>query len=142
MSPDPFQLERFVAAQAPVWDDVQAELRAGRKRTHWMWFVFPQLAALGRSATARHYGIAGPEEARAYLAHPVLGPRLAACCELLLQVDDRSAEAIFGAVDAMKLRSCLTLFDAVAPGTRAFAECLQKYFHGDRDPLTIDLLAR
>lgn len=142
MSPDPFQLERFVAAQAPVWDDVQAELRAGRKRTHWMWFVFPQLAALGRSATARHYGIAGREEARAYLAHPVLGPRLAACCELLLQVDDRSAEAIFGAVDAMKLRSCLTLFDAVAPGSRAFAECLRKYFHGDRDPLTIDLLAR
>ena len=142
MSPDPFQLERFVQAQAPVWDDVQAELRAGRKRTHWMWFMFPQLAALGRSATARHYGIAGPEEARAYLAHSVLGPRLVACCDLLMRVDDRPAVEIFGAVDAMKLRSCLTLFDAVAPGSRAFAECLAKYFEGQRDPLTIGLLAR
>lgn len=142
MSPDPFQLERFVAAQAPVWEDVQAELRAGRKRTHWMWFVFPQLAALGRSATARHYGISGPEEAQAYLAHPVLGPRLAACCELLLRVDDRSADEIFGAVDAMKLRSCLTLFDTVGPGSPAFAEGLAKYFEGQRDPLTIGLLAR
>ncbi|MCC2632996.1 MAG: hypothetical protein K0S48_882 [Ramlibacter sp.] len=142
MSPDPFQLERFVQAQAPVWDDVQAELRAGSKRTHWMWFVFPQLADLGRSATARHYGISGVAEARAYLAHAVLGPRLAACCELLLRVEGRSAVEIFGAVDAMKLRSCLTLFDAVAPGCPAFASCLAKYFEGQRDPLTIGLLAR
>jgi uncharacterized protein (DUF1810 family) len=140
MPPDPFQLERFVQAQAPVWGDVLAELRAGSKRTHWMWFVFPQLAALGRSATARHYGIAGREEARAYLAHPVLGPRLLACCELLLEVPGHSAEAIFGTVDAMKLRSCLTLFEAVAPGSLAFAQCLEKYFGGQRDPLTIERL--
>ncbi|WBY02863.1 DUF1810 domain-containing protein [Ramlibacter tataouinensis] len=142
MSADPFRLQRFADAQAPVWDDVTAELRAGRKRTHWMWFVFPQLAALGRSGTARFFGIAGAEEARAYLEHPVLGPRLLECCDLLLAVRDRSATEVFGEVDAMKLRSCLTLFEAVAPGSRAFSECLEAWFGGQRDPLTTALLAR
>lgn len=101
-------LQRFVDAQAGVWDDVKAELLAGRKTTHWMWFIFPQLAALGRSGTAKFYGITGAEEARAYIVHPVLGQRLVECCDLLMQVKkDVSAREVFGDVDAMKLRSCL-----------------------------------
>lgn len=138
---DPFRLQRFADAQAPVWDEVKVELLAGRKRTHWMWFVFPQLAPLGRSSTARFYGIASLDEARAYLQHPVLGPRMLQCCELLMQVRNRSAAEIFGDVDAMKLRSCLTLFEAAAPECGSFAACLQKYFGGERDPLTLELLA-
>src|SRR6476469_5112975 len=108
MATDPFDLERFVAAQAPVWHDVQSELQAGRKQTHWMWFVFPQLAMLGRSSMARHYGLSGLDEAKAYLAHPVLGPRLVECCRQLLQLQGRDPVAICGTTDAMKLRSCLT----------------------------------
>ena len=135
-------LQRFADAQSPVWDDVRAQLAAGGKRTHWMWFVFPQLASLGRSAAARFFGIADEAEALAYIAHPVLGARLLECCALLLQVQDRSAEDIFGSVDAMKLRSCLTLFDAVAPQRRVFAECLQRFYGGQRDELTLGLLAR
>lgn len=141
MSSDPFRLQRFVDAQAPVWDAVKAELLAGRKQTHWMWFVFPQLASLGRSATAQFYGIAGAGEARAYLEHPVLGARLLECCELLLQLRHRSAAEVFGNVDAMKLRSCLTLFEAVAAEPRVFAECLEACFDGRRDPLTLEQLA-
>jgi uncharacterized protein (DUF1810 family) len=140
MASDPFRLARFVDAQAPVWEDVLAELAGGRKRTHWMWFAFPQLAALGRSSTAKHYGISGPDEARAYLQHPLLGSRLLACCELLLKTGDVSARAIFGEVDTLKLRSCLTLFDRVAPGTPHFKDCLDRFFGGQRDPLTMDLL--
>src|SRR5437868_3168105 len=128
MVQDPFDLERFVAAQAPIWDDVCAELRDGQKRTHWMWFVFPQLAALGRSATAKFYGLSGADEAAAYLAHPVLGARLKACCEILLQLHQRTAVEIFGAIDAMKLRSCLTLFAAVSRNETVFQECLLRYF--------------
>lgn len=136
MDADPFRLQRFVDAQESVWDDVRAELRAGRKTSHWMWFVFPQLAALGRSGTAKFYGITSIEEARAYLQHPVLGPRLVQGCELLLQVQGRSAREIFGEVDAMKLRSCLTLFEAAAPEQAVFARVLEKYFGGERDALT------
>jgi uncharacterized protein (DUF1810 family) len=135
-----FDLQRFVDAQAPVWGDVLAELARASKQSHWMWFVFPQLAALGRSGTARFYGISGPDEARAYLAHPVLGPRLHECCGLLLEASGRSAREIFGEIDAMKLRSCLTLFEAVAPQEAVFRECLDRYFAGERDPLTKDLL--
>lgn len=142
MDADPHRLQRFVDAQAAVWDDVQGELQRGRKQSHWMWFVLPQLASLGRSATAKFYGIAGAGEARAYLAHPVLGPRLLACCELLMQVKDASARDVFGEVDAMKLRSSLTLFDAVAPGEAIFGACLDRYFAGQRDPLTLADLAR
>lgn len=136
-----FDLQRFVEAQAPVWDDVRAELRQARKRSHWMWFVFPQLAALGRSGTAKFYGLSGADEARAYLEHPLLGARLHECCALLLQARDVSARDIFGEIDAMKLRSCLTLFEAVAPQTPIFAQCLDRYFAGERDPLTRGLLA-
>ena len=138
----PFNLQRFVDAQAPVWEDVRAELRHARKRTHWMWFVFPQLAGLGRSGTAQFYGISGSDEARAYLDHPVLGPRLLECCDLLLEGARATASDVFGNVDAMKLRSCLTLFDTVAPSTSVFKQCLDRYFAGERDPLTIRMLAQ
>jgi uncharacterized protein (DUF1810 family) len=138
---DPFNLQRFVHAQAPVWDDVRAELGRARKRTHWMWFVFPQLAALGRSETARFYGISGADEAKAYLEHPLLGPRLLECCALLLKITGVSAREVFGDIDAMKLRSCLTLFEGVAPNAPIFRECLEGYFAGERDPLTQQMLA-
>ena len=136
MADDPFDLQRFVTAQEPVWDDVLDELRAGRKQTHWMCFVFPQLAVLGRSSMARHYGLSGLQEAKAYLAHPVLGPRLVECCRLLLQLQGHDAVAIFGSVDAMKLRSCLTLFAEAAPAEAVFREGLAKYYGGNADPLT------
>lgn len=135
MASDPFDLQRFVTAQAPVWDQVCGELRAGRKTSHWMWFVFPQLASLGRSTMARHYGLSGIDEARAYLAHPVLGERLRSCCAILLGLTDRDAQAIFGSVDAMKLRSCLTLF-AMASNEPVYRDCLQAFFGGEGDPLT------
>ena len=136
MADDPFALQRFVTAQEPVWDDVLDELRTGRKQTHWMWFVFPQLMALGRSSMARHYGLSGLEEAKAYVAHPVLGPRLVECCRLLLQLQGHDPVAIFGPVDAMKLRSCLTLFAEAAPAEVVFREGLAKYYGGNPDPLT------
>ncbi|TFZ06211.1 DUF1810 domain-containing protein [Ramlibacter henchirensis] len=136
MSADPFHLERFVQAQEPVWSSVCDELRAGRKQSHWMWFVFPQLAVLGRSSMAKHYGLSGLQEAKAYLAHPVLGPRLRSCCEMLLRVQGRTAEDIFGGIDAMKLRSCLTLFMETARDEMVFRECLVKFFAGDVDPFT------
>ena len=141
MAEDSFDLQRFVTAQSPAWEDACAELREGRKQTHWMWFVFPQLAELGRSATAKFYGLSGADEARAYLAHPILGERLRTCCEILLQIHQRTAVEIFGTVDAMKLRSCLTLFAAVSPGEAVFAQCLQRYFGGESDPMTLSLLA-
>ncbi|WP_332816065.1 DUF1810 domain-containing protein [Ramlibacter sp.] len=138
MAGDPFDLQRFVAAQDPVWETVLAELRAGRKQTHWMWFVFPQLAGLGRSSMARHYGLSGLDEARAYRAHPVLGPRLREACALLLDAPEgRQAGEILGGIDAVKLRSCLTLFARAAPGDEVFGRCLQRYFGGQADPLTI-----
>lgn len=136
MADDPFDLQRFVTAQAPVWDEVLAELRAGRKQTHWMWFVFPQLAVLGRSSMARHYGLAGLDEAKAYLVHPLLGPRLVECCRVLSQRQGGDPVAIFGQVDAMKLRSCLTLFAAAGPAEAAFRKVLLQYFGGMPDPLT------
>jgi uncharacterized protein (DUF1810 family) len=137
MALDPFGLQRFVAAQASVIDQVRGELRRGRKTSHWMWFVFPQLAALGMSSMAKRYGIASLAEARAYFAHPVLGPRLLECCELLLQVQDRSIEDILGYPDDMKFRSCLTLFMAAAPEEEVFQQCLDKYYGGAPDPRTL-----
>ena len=137
---DPFNLQRFVDAQTPVWDDVRAELEQAAKRTHWMWFVFPQLAALGRSSAAKFYGISGADEARAYLEHPLLGPRLFECCGVLLKLTGVSARQVFGDVDAMKLRSCLTLFEAVSSTTPIFKDCLDRYFGGKRDPLTMQFL--
>jgi uncharacterized protein (DUF1810 family) len=141
MAADPFDLQRFVDAQDPVFDQVLRELREGRKRTHWMWFVFPQLAALGRSATARRFGIASIEEARAYAAHPVLGPRLREACAVLLRLQGPSAHEIFGEPDVFKLRSCLTLFAQAAPQEAVFHQCLQRYYGGEPDALTLQLLA-
>lgn len=137
---DPFNLARFVDAQAPLIAQVQAELRVGRKRTHWMWFVFPQLRGLGRSATAVHYGIASPDEARAYLAHPLLGPRLVACTDLVNRVGNRSAHDIFGSPDDLKFHSSMTLFAAAAPGQPAFSEALRKFFDAVPDLATIGML--
>jgi uncharacterized protein (DUF1810 family) len=137
---DPFNLQRFVDAQTPVWNDVRAELEQAAKRTHWMWFVFPQLAALGRSSAAKFYGISGADEARAYLEHPLLGPRLLECGGVLLKLTGVSARQVFGDVDAMKLRSCLTLFEAVSSSTPIFKDCLDRYFVGERDSLTMQLL--
>ena len=136
---DPFDLQRFVDAQRGVYPQVCAELAAGCKRSHWMWFVFPQLKELGRSATAQHYGIASLAEAQAYWAHPLLGPRLRECTGLVLAVDGRSAHEIFGPPDDLKFRSCMTLF-AQATGERLFTRALEKYFRGEADPRTIELL--
>lgn len=141
-APDPHQLQRFVAAQAPVFATVLAELAIGAKRSHWMWFVFPQLRGLGRSATAQHYGLASLDEARAYWRHEQLGPRLRRCCAQLAALRGRSAEQVFGAVDTMKLRSCLTLFEQAAPGEPLFGELLERFFAGERDPATQALLRR
>lgn len=137
---DPFQLERFVAAQEPVIAAVRAELAAGRKRSHWMWFIFPQLQALGRSETARHYGLASLAEARAYLAHPLLGARLVECTGLVLAISGRTAHEIFASPDDLKFRSSMTLFQAVRPAP--FTEALARYYGGGPDPLTEELLAR
>ena len=120
-------------------DDVRAELARGRKRSHWMWFVFPQLKGLGVSSTAQHYGIASLEEARAYLAHPVLGPRLRECCELMLAVPQRSAHEILGSPDDLKFRSCLTLFSLAAPHEPLFRLCLERFYSGGPDPRTLAL---
>jgi uncharacterized protein (DUF1810 family) len=140
--PDPFTLQRFVDAQQSVIEGALAELRAGAKRSHWMWFVFPQLEGLGRSDTARYFGLASLEEARAYIHHPVLGERLRQSVSAILPwASDRSAEQIFGSVDAIKLRSSLTLFDRVEPDG-LFAEALMNFFAGEPDELTLALLNR
>ena len=135
-------LQRFVQAQAPRIDDVTSELRAGRKRTHWMWFVFPQLRGLGHGQMAWHFGVQSRAEAVAYLAHPVLGPRLRACVELVLAVDGRSAHDIFGSPDDLKLRSCLTLFRAIDAPDGIFGRTLDKYYDGEPDAATLALLAK
>jgi len=140
MDADPFELQRFVDAQDRVWDDVLAELRTARKRTHWMWFVFPQLAALGRSSMARHYGLSGLDDARAYWKHPVLGPRLRTCCEALLHNGATDPHAVFGSPDDLKLRSCLTLFAAAEPGEPLFPQVLDRYYRGVRDDRTLALV--
>jgi len=135
-------LARFVSAQDQGATYVRAldELRRGRKSTHWMWFVFPQVAGLGRSATAQHYALASLDEARDYLAHPVLGSRLRECCQALLDLDADDATAVLGSVDAMKLRSSMTLFERAAPEEATFAAVLEKYFDGERDEATLDRL--
>ncbi len=134
---DPFDLERFVGAQdGGVYEQALRELRAGAKRGHWMWFVFPQVAGLGRSSTAQHYALAGLEEARAYLAHPVLGPRLVECAQALLELSGRDPVRVLGSVDAVKLRSSMTLFEVAAPDERVFAEVLERWFDGERDEAT------
>ena len=140
--PDPFNLRRFADAQAGVYADALAELRSGSKQSHWIWFIFPQLTELGRSPTARLYGIASVDEAAAYLADPLLGPRLRECVEALLPWSARrSAEHMLGAVDAMKLKSSLTLFDEISP-QGIFAQGLLNFFGGERDQRTLALLSR
>jgi uncharacterized protein (DUF1810 family) len=140
---DPYRLERFVDAQdrGGTYRQAVAELRAGRKRSHWMWFVFPQIAGLGSSPMAQEFAIGSLAEARAYLAHPVLGPRMAECARILNgAVEGTSAAEIFGPVDAMKLRSSMTLFAAAAPEVQTFADVLSKFFDGQLDQATLERL--
>ena len=133
---DPFDLERFVAAQRGVYETALAEIRDGEKTSHWIWFVFPQLAGLGRSPMAQRYAIGGVAEARAYLAHPVLGPRLVDCAESAIAVRGSSANDIFGSPDDLKFRSSMTLFDLALPND-IFRAALEKYFSGNADPMTL-----
>jgi uncharacterized protein (DUF1810 family) len=134
---DPYDLQRFVDAQDPVYERVCGELKSGRKQSHWMWFIFPQIAGLGRSPMALRYAISSLDEARAYLEHPLLGPRLRECTRLVMQVEGRSAHQILGSPDNMKFRSCLTLFARAAPEERIFRNALEKYFDGEEDSLTL-----
>lgn len=138
---DPYDLQRFVAAQAPVIAQVLAELRAGAKRTHWMWFVFPQVSGLGASAMARRYAISSLDEAKAYLAHPVLGQRLRDGTQLVLDANGRTAHEIFGTPDDLKFHSSMTLFARAAPGGGVFRAALQTFFAGRDDPATLERLA-
>ncbi|WP_255197900.1 DUF1810 domain-containing protein [Halorarius litoreus] len=137
---DPHDLQRFLEAQDEVIDDVKRELRSGHKRSHWMWFVFPQVAGLGSSGMAQRYAIASRAEADAYLAHPVLGPRLRECTDLVNAVGGRSATEIFGSPDDLKFRSSMTLFEAVADDPTPFATALERYYDGDRDEKTLAFL--
>ena len=134
-------LERFVEAQAPVFHTVVAELAMGHKETHWMWFIFPQLKDLGKSAMAKRYGIESADEAKAYLAHPLLGSRLVECAQLLLAQRNANAFEIFGSPDELKLRSCMTLFAVVAPEQPVFRQVLDVFFSGKADEVTVKLLA-
>ncbi|MBN9241651.1 MAG: DUF1810 domain-containing protein [Mesorhizobium sp.] len=136
MTSNPFDLERFVKAQAPVFETVLRELRDGRKANHWMWFAFPQIEGLGFSAMAQRYAIASLDEARAYLEHPVLGSRLRQCVEMLLTISGRSAHEVFGSPDDMKLHSSLTLFAAAAPEEALFRTALDRFFDGHADQAT------
>jgi uncharacterized protein (DUF1810 family) len=138
---DPFDLARFTTAQKGVYNRALAEIRAGDKRSHWMWFIFPQIDGLGFSSTAKHYAIKSPEEARQYLAHPVLGPRLLECAEAALAVESRSAFEIFSSPDDLKLKSCMTLFETVAGQDSVFGRVLDKYYQGNRDTRTQEILA-
>ena len=137
---DPYGLSRFITAQRDAYDDALAEIRAGRKQSHWMWFVFPQIAGLGFSEMSRHFAIRDRAEAEAYLAHAILGPRLLECARAVLEVTGRSAQQIFGDVDATKLRSSATLFAAVSPEGSVFHQVLARYFDAHPDQATLTLL--
>jgi uncharacterized protein (DUF1810 family) len=137
---DDYDLQRFVDAQRDVYEQAAAELRAGRKRTHWMWYIFPQIKGLGQSALARKYAIASVEEARAYLNHPLLGPRLRECVQDVMSVIDRSIEDIFGYPDDLKFHSSMTLFAHAARENGIFLDALKKYFRSEFDRLTIERL--
>jgi uncharacterized protein (DUF1810 family) len=134
------KLSGFVAAQDPVYDEVRRELAAGQKETHWIWFIFPQLATLGQSSTSKKFGLASQAEARKYWAHPVLGPRLRECTQLMLESPKRKIKSIMGYPDDLKFRSSMTLFAAAIPEEPIFAAALEKFFGGEPDPLTIRLL--
>ncbi len=133
-----FDLKRFIDAQAPVIELVRRELEAGSKRTHWMWFIFPQLRGLGHSPTAQYFGLVGQDEARAYLADPVLGSRLVECTALVNQVEGKTVNRIFGSPDDLKFRSCMTLFATLQP--QPFEDALRKYYDGKPDAMTLELL--
>jgi uncharacterized protein (DUF1810 family) len=139
---DPFDPERFVAAQdqGGTYEAAVAELRAGRKRSHWMWFVFPQIAGLGQSPISRRYAISSLDEAKSYVSHPVLGPRLIDCARVVAGLGSDSAEEVFGGIDALKLRSSMTLFARADPRNPVFGEVLDAYFGGEPDPATLRLL--
>jgi uncharacterized protein (DUF1810 family) len=139
---DPYDLKRFLDAQVDDYDRAFAEIRAGRKVSHWMWYIFPQFAGLGFSETSRLYAIKSVDEARAYLAHPVLGPRLVACAEAALAVRGKSAREIFGSPDDLKLKSCATLFAAVSGKGSVFERLLDRFFGGGRDDKTLGLLGK
>src|SRR5512140_1047532 len=141
MPSDPFDLRRFLTAQEGVYAAALAELRAGRKRTHWMWFVLPQFQGLGSSPTARRFAISSLDEARAYLDHPVLGARLRECADVLIGLPGRNASDVFGYPDDLKLHSSMTIFDLVAAPGSVFGRVLEKYFGGERDGVTIRLAA-
>jgi uncharacterized protein (DUF1810 family) len=138
MNPDQFDLRRFITAQEPVIEEVLDELRAGRKASHWMWFVVPQIQGLGSSSMAQRYALASRQEARAYHEHPVLGVRLRECTRLVLEIEARPIEQIFGYPDDLKFRSCMTLFALVAPEQPVYRAALQKYFAGQPDPRTLE----
>ena len=140
MAEDPHDLARFVDAQAAVYDQALAEIRAGQKRSHWIWYVFPQIDGLGFSSMSKRYAIKSVDEAKAYLAHPVLGKRLVEICEAALAVEGKSAYDIFGSPDDMKLKSCATLFGNVTPPDSVFERLLDKYFKGERDGKTLKLI--
>lgn len=142
MKDDPHDLQRFVDAQADVYARARDELAQGEKRTHWMWFVFPQLRGLGRSSMADRYGIASEREASAYWAHPLLGPRLKECTRLVLAIEGRTASEIFGAPDDLKFRSSMTLFSWTVASEAVFRRAIDTYFAGEADPSTIALLRR
>jgi uncharacterized protein (DUF1810 family) len=138
---DPFDLQRFVDAQERVYETVIDELRRGRKRSHWIWFVFPQLRGLGRGPTAIRYGISSLDEARAYLAHDVLAPRLRECARLVARIDGRSVEEIFGFPDDLKVRSSMTLFARATDDNADFVAVLDKFYDGVEDPVTVEQLS-
>jgi uncharacterized protein (DUF1810 family) len=138
---DRYDLRRFVDAQEPVYDTVLEELRNGRKRSHWIWFVFPQLQGLGHSPTAVRFGISSLDEARAYLAHPVLGPRLRVCARLVALIEGRSVDDIFGWPDNLKVRSSMTLFTRATDDNAEFRAVLDKFYNGEDDPATVELLS-
>jgi uncharacterized protein (DUF1810 family) len=137
---DPYNLARFVQAQEEDYEPALSEIRSGRKRSHWMWYMFPQFEGLGSSWTSQRYSVKSVAEAQAYLAHPVLGPRLVECAEAALRVDGLSAHEIFGSPDDMKLRSCATLFASVSPEGSVFHQVIDKYFHGQHDDRTLRLI--
>ncbi len=139
-SGDPHNLQRFVKAQNPVIEEAKKELRSGRKRTHWMWYVFPQMEGLGSSQMARRYAISSRNEAEAYLEHSVLGPRLRDCTEIVNDLEGRSANEIFGSPDDLKFRSSMTLFHAVVDGPNLFRTAIELYFDNEPDPKTLELL--
>jgi uncharacterized protein (DUF1810 family) len=141
LASEKFDLQRFVDAQARIYPDVVEELRAGRKRSHWIWYIFPQIAGLGSSATAARYAISSLDEARAYLGHDVLGPRLRECTRLVNAIEHRSIADIFGSPDDLKVRSSMTLFSHATSDNQEFVELLDRYYDGEQDPLTLQRLS-